>query len=178
MTHFLNSSTGGPICVRGNVFERERDRKGEKERKTERERCNKTSWTQNVFSAMNFSLQMCVREEMTKLTVWKLHHLVGFHRLTWSNPSFLIGRKPSHVAAFVRPHWRGVKCPRQSTLCMFWSEKVVFLFFSFFAWSIMLSSWMEEHFAQFTWDQIYFFVLHFWSSLSLYYIFHFSSCNI
>ena len=165
-------------CLREREIERERKKERLKERDATKLLEHKMFSQPWIFHGKCARVWNWERERMTKLTVWKLHHLVGFHRLTWSNPSFLIGRKPSHVAAFVRPHWRGVKCPRQSTLCMFWSEKVVFLFFSFFAWSIMLSSWMEEHFAQFTWDQIYFFVLHFWSSLSLYYIFHFSSCNI
>jgi len=69
-------------------------------------RCN-TSWAKCFLCHEFFiaNVPKGVREEMTKLTVWKLHHFVGFQ--IW------------HVTAFLRSHWFSLKCPRQSTLHVF-----------------------------------------------------------
>jgi hypothetical protein len=74
--------------------------------------------------------------EMTKLTVWKLHHFVGF--------------QSDHVTTFLPSDWLAAKCPGQIYSAWSWREKK-FFFWWWCGYHILFSEGGEEqHLPQFT----------------------------
>ena len=89
--------------------------------------CSISMNSQNVFSAMNFSWQMCAGVKLREREDDKINRLEiapfgGFHS--------------SHVTTSTASDWPNAKCPRQSTPASFRGKKV-FSFFSLFCRDIM-----------------------------------------